>query len=228
MVNQISIMGKTKGFLVVIMLLLFFACGTSVKVTDAWQVDDIDEAREEQYLVIARVDDQVGRQRFEQEIANRLREGGIKAVESYKQYPSLNILMQLTDEEIDRWVAGIQNEGFSGIVLTVIKDATSETRTSTSGVGVGVGHYPGYYDGYGYFGDYFGSVYSPYGYSGAYIPVSQRTYTSETYQLESVAYDLERERNKQLIAVVTVEITDPKSAAEVAPKYADKVFAQFD
>lgn len=210
------------------LMIMAAGCGTSVKVTDAWQVDDIDEAREEQYLVIARVDDQIGRQRFEQEIADRLRAGGIKAVESYKQYPSLNVLLQLTDEEIDRWVSGIQNEGFNGIVLTVIRDSKSETRTSTSGVGVGVGHYPGYYDDYGYFGDYFGSVYSPYGYSGAYIPVSQRTYTSETYYLESVAYDLERERNKQLIALVSVEVTDPKSAAEVAPKYADKVFAQFE
>ena len=219
-------MKETKEIFVAMMLLLLIACGTSVKVTDAWQADDIDEAREEQYLVIARVDDQLGRQRFEQEIANKLREGGIKAVESYKQYPSLNILMQLTDEEIDRWVAGIQQEGFNGIVLTVIKDEKSETRTSTSGVGVG--YYPGYYDGYGYFGDYFGSVYSPYGYTGAYVPVSQRTYTSEKYLLESVAYDLERERNKQLIAAVSVEITDPKSAAEVAPKYADKVFAQFN
>lgn len=215
---------------VMIGLILMFTlgCGTSVKVTDAWQADDIDEAKEEQYLVIARVDDQVGRQRFELEIANRLREGGIKAVESYRQYPSLNILMQLSEEEIDRWIAGIQNEGFDGIILTVIKEAKTEKRTSTSGVGVGVGYYPGYYDGYGYFGDYFGSVYSPYGYSGAYIPVSQRTYTSEIYHLETVAYDLERERNKQLIAVVTVDITDPKSAADVAEKYADKVFAQFD
>jgi len=215
-------------FSALIFLMTLSNCGTSVKVTDAWQVDDIDEAREEQYLVIARVDDQTGRQRFEQEIADRLRVGGIKAVESYKQYPSLNVLLQLTDEEIDRWVNGIQSEGFNGIVLTVIRDSKSETRTSTSGVGVGVGHYPGYYGDYGYFGDYFGSVYSPYGYSGAYIPVSQRTYTSETYYLESVAYDLERERNKQLIALVSVEVTDPKSAAEVAPKYADKVFAQFE
>jgi len=215
-------------FSALIFLMTLSNCGTSVKVTDTWQADDIDEAREEQYLVIARVDDQIGRQRFEQEIADRLRVGGIKAVESYKQYPSLNVLLQLTDEEIDRWVNGIQSEGFNGIVLTVIRDSKSETRTSTSGVGVGVGHYPGYYGDYGYFGDYFGSVYSPYGYSGAYIPVSQRTYTSETYYLESVAYDLERERNKQLIALVSVEVTDPKSAAEVAPKYADKVFAQFE
>lgn len=221
-------MKKSNWFLLFSMFLILLGCGTSVKVTDAWQADDIDEAREEQYLVIARVDDQVGRQRFEQEISTRLRAGGIKAVESYKQYPSLNILMQLTDKEIDKWVAGIQHEGFNGIVLTVIKDASKETRTSTSGVGVGVGYYPGYYDGYGYFGDYFGSMYSPYGYSGAYVPVSQRTYTSETYHLESVVYDLERERNKQLIAAVTVDITDPKSAADVAPKYADKVFAQFE
>lgn len=130
-------MKKINGFIVISFLLFLLGCGTSVKVTDAWQADDIDEAREEQYLVIARVDDQVGRQRFEQEISTRLRAGGIKAVESYKQYPSLNVLIQLTDEEIDKWVAGIQNEGFNGIVLTVIKDASKETRTSTSGVGVG-------------------------------------------------------------------------------------------
>ena len=148
-------MRKLNSGIYMMMLLVLMSCGTSVKVTDAWQADDIDEAREEQYLVIARVDDQAGRQRFEQEIAERLRAGGVKAVESYRQYPSLNILLQLTEEEIDRWIAGIQNEGFNGIVLTVIKDATSETRTSSSGVGVGVGHYPGYYGDYGYFGDYF-------------------------------------------------------------------------
>ena len=217
-----------KPFLYFASIILFVGCGTSVKVTDAWQADDIDEARKEKYLVIARVDDMPGRQQFEQEIASRLREGGIEAVESYSQYPSLNILMQLSDEDIDRWIASIRNEGFNGIVLTVIKDSKSEQRTASSGVGIGVGHYPSMYDGYGYFGDYFGSMYSPYGYSGAYIPVSQRTYTSEIYQLESVAYDLEREKNKQLVAVVTVNITDPKSAADIAEKYADKVFAQFD
>jgi len=149
-------MRKFNSGIFTMMLIVLLSCGTSVKVTDARQVDDIDEAREEQYLVIARVDDQIGRQRFEQEIEDRLRAGGIKAVESYKQYSSLNILMQLTDEEIDRWVAGIQNEGFNGIVLTVIKESTSEARTSSSGVGVGMGYGPGYYDDYGYFGDYFG------------------------------------------------------------------------
>lgn len=213
-----------KKILILLLLGVTMACGTSVKVTDSWKADDIDEARDERYLVIARVDDVAGRQEFETEIATRLRAGGVEAIESYKQYPSLNILMQLSEEEIERWIGSIMNEGINGIVLTVIKDSKTEQRTTSSGIGVGVGYYPGHY---GYFGDYFGSVYSPYGYRGVYIPASQRTYTSETYKLETVAYDLERERNQQLIAVVSVDITDPKSAVEVAEKYADKVFAQF-
>ena len=72
--------------------LLFFlfilACGTSVKVTDSWEADDIQDSKDDNYLVIARVDDMPGRQQFELEIASRLREGGMNAVESYKKYPS--------------------------------------------------------------------------------------------------------------------------------------------
>lgn len=214
--------------IVLFSFLLFFSCGTSVKVTDSWEADDIEDSRDDNYLVIARVDDMPGRQQFEMEIASRLREGGMNAIESYKQYPSLNILLQLDDKQIEQWIAGIREEGISGIVLTVIKDEKQETRTSSSGVYVGGGYYPSIYDGYGYFGDYYGSYFSPYGYHGAYIPASQRTYTSDIYYLETVAYDLNRDKGQQLIAVVSVNITDPKSAVDVAEKYADKIFARFD
>ena len=40
---------------------------------------DIADSKTDHFLVMARVDDVVGRQRFEQEIANRLREGGVDA-----------------------------------------------------------------------------------------------------------------------------------------------------
>lgn len=212
----------------VFLLLILFGCGTSVKVTDSWEADDIQDSKDDNYLVIARVDDMAGRQQFEQEIATRLREGGMNAVESYKKYPSLNILEQLNEEQIELWIASIRNEGINGIVLTVIKDERQETRTSSSGIGVGVGYYPAIYDSYGYFGDYYGSYFSPYGYRGVYLPASQRTYTSDIYQLETVAYDLKREKGKQLIAVVTTNITDPDSASQVAEKYADKIFARFE
>ena len=50
-------------------LLFFLSCGTYLKVTDSWEADDIQDSRDDNYLVIARVDDMPGRQQFEQEIA---------------------------------------------------------------------------------------------------------------------------------------------------------------
>ena len=103
------------------------------------------------------------------------------------------------------------------------EDIKTEIRTTQSG-----GYYPSMYGGYGGFGGYYGSNYSPYGMGGHYVSSSQRTYNSDTYKLETVVYELKREPNKQLVAVVSVNITNPKSANEVAPKYADKVLSQFE
>ncbi len=120
----------------------------------------------------------------------------------------------------------IKNKGFDAVVLTVLRDKKKEVVSSETGGYTTGGYYPSYYGPYyGGFGMYYGSVYSPYGYGygGTYVPSETRTYTSETYVLETVVYDLKRPNGKQLVAVVSTEITDPKSASEIAPKYADAI-----
>ena len=198
--------------------LLTLSCGPSVTVTDYWKAPDIEEAKSDHFLVMARVDDMPGRQRFEQEIANRLREGGLDAVESYLKFPDINLNMKMSPAEIDELEEKLAKEGINGIVLTVIKDVKTEVRTSTSG-----GYHAGYYP---YFDGYYGMYYSPYGSRGSYIPASSRTYESEIYKLETVIFDLNR-KGDQMVAIVSVNITDPKSASEVAPKYSEKVFQPF-
>jgi hypothetical protein len=171
----------------------------------------------------------VNRQRFEQEIAERLRGGGVEATESYKKFPAMKHNQKQTEEEINQKIQIIKNEGYRGIVLTVLKDMSKEIVTSETGGYVSGGYYPSYYGGYyGGFGGYYGRVYSPYGYGygGTYVPSETRTYTSETYNLETVIYDLEKEPGKQLQGVVAIDITDPKSASKVAPDYADAVAKQ--
>lgn len=220
-------MKKIKQFLMLAIVALTFSnCGTSVKVTDAWKADNISSLKGAKILVIARADDMVSRQRFEQEIAERLRAGGIDATESYKKFPGMKQNIKRTEEDIKQAVQIIKNEGFKGVVLTVLKDKTKEIVTSETGGYMSGGYYPSHYGGYyGGFGGYYGHSYSPYGYGygGAYVPSESRTYTSETYILETVIYNLDLEKGKQLVSVVSVNITDPKSASEVAPKYADKV-----
>ena len=208
--------------------ILMVSC-SGIKVIDSWKADEISDLANAKILVVARTDDMVGRQRFEQEIADRLRAAGIDAMESYKKFPAMKHNEKQTEEEIAQKVQIIKNEGFRGVVLTVLKDMSKEIVTSETGGYVSGGYYPSYYGGYyGGFGGYYGRVYSPYGYGygGTYVPSETRTYTSETYNLETVIYDLDKEPGKQLQGVIAIDITDPKSASKVAPKYADAVAKQ--
>jgi len=43
-----------------------------------------------------------------------------------------------------------------------------------------------------------------------------------------VVYDLTKKDGEQLVAVVSVDITDPKSASKIAPEYAKAVLKQFE
>lgn len=222
-------MKNFKKILLLIILVVSFSSCSGIKVVDSWKADNINSLKDAKILVIARSDDMVGRQRFEQEIAERLRAGGIDATESYKKFPAMKQNKELSEEEINQRVQIIKNEGFKGVVLTVLKDMSKEIVTSESGGYVSGGYYPSYYGGYyGGFGGYYGRVYSPYGYGygGTYVPSETRTYTSETYSLETVIYNLDLEPGKQLLGVIAIDITDPKSASKVAPKYADAVAKQ--
>lgn len=202
-----------------LLMLLIISCGPSVTVSDSWKAPDIADSKSDHFLVMARVDDVVGRQRFEQEIASRLREGGVDAVESYKRYPELNLNLKMTPDQIDELEASLRKDGINGIILTVIKDMKTEVKTTSTG-----GYHGGYYP---YFDGYYGSFYSPYGYGGAYVPASSRTYESDIYKLETVVFDLDR-KGDQMVAVISINITDPKSASEVAPKYSEKLAKQFE
>lgn len=201
-------------------VMLFLSCGPSVTVTDSWKAPDIEESKSDSFLVMARVDDLVGRQRFEQEIANRLRENGMDAIESYIKYPELNLNLKMDPAQIDELEEKFSKDGINGIVLTVIKDMKTEVKTTSTGGGYHGGYYP-------HFDGYYGAYYSPYGYGGAYTSASSRTYESDIYKLETVVFDLDR-KGDQMVAVISVNITDPNSAAEAAPKYSEKLVKQFE
>ena len=218
-----------KKILTLAIILVLSSC-SGIKVTDAWKADNLNTLKGKKILVIARSDDMVSRQRFEQEIANKLRASGVDATESYTKFPSMKHNQKRSETEIDQVVQIIKNEGFVGVVLTVLKDKSKEIVTSETGGYTAGGYYPSYYGGYyGGFGGYYGRVYSPYGYGygGAYVPSETRTYTSETYVLETVVYNLDLPKGKQLLSVVSVDVTDPKSASKIAPKYAEAVAKQW-
>lgn len=214
---------------ILVMFLVFSLQSCSgVKVLSAWKGDKeaVASFKEKNILVIARTADNGSRLPFEIEIANSLRAQGFKATESFKKVPKLHPEREMTEERRKLIQDILGYEGYNGIVITTLKDKSEVTSTSSSGMYMGGGYgsyYPGYYGG-------FNSYYSaPYAYGsyyngfGGYVPLSTSTYTTTTYVLETVAYNLDKGKEDQLIAVVITEVSDPKNAYKAAAVYTAKI-----
>jgi hypothetical protein len=209
---------------ILLVAILFQSC-SSIKVLDSWKADQakLDSFKEQNILVIARTADNQARVAFEEEIAAQMATKGFKVTESFKKFPKMHKQREMTEERMKMVRSIIDSEGYTGVVVTSIKDKEETTTTSTSGIYMGAGYYPGYYGG---FYNYYRYPYAagPY-YSGfgGYMPTSTSTYTSTTYVVETVAYNLKESGKDQLVSVVTSSVTDPKEASKVASKYVEKV-----
>ncbi len=205
--------------------LLLTSC-SSVKVLDSWQGENLSSVEGKEILVIARTDNQQARIAFEEAMANDLRKAGLKATESYLKFSNHN-----PDEKTEKGAMKslIENAGYQGVIISVVKDYNESLVTEESG-----GYYAGgttYYGGYpGYYGGFYGYYNSPRSYStyGNYVPATSTTRVSKSYILETLIYNLDEPEGKQLIGVVTSQIIDPSSVTKSAKDYSKLVFNSFD
>ncbi len=209
-----------------ITLLTLSGC-SGVKVLDAWRGDNINTVKDQNILVIARADNELARVSFEKEIADQIRSRGLQATESHQQFPGHKPDKKLSQEEIEQLKDNIQNAGFNGVVVSVLKDLQTTTRVVEEGgyyTGGYTGgpynsYYPGYYGGfYGYYGN--AMSYATY---GNYVPTTLNKQTSKTYILETVVYNLNQPEDKQLIAVVTSKVENPQNVSTTAKQYAHAI-----
>lgn len=218
---------KLKSLLITVSFLIFQGC-SSLKIVDSWHSDerDIKNFKKKNVLVIARTANDHARIAFEEEIAMQLRAKGIKATESFKKIPKIYPNKEVNEERIALIKSLLESEGFTGIVLTVIRDKEQTTRISRNSIYISAtynNYYPGYYGG---FYDYYASPYaygSYYDSFGGYIPTTTRTQTTTNYVLETVAYNLDEPSESQLVSIVTSHIKDPKEAYKTAEKYAKQI-----
>ncbi len=214
-------------FLLVLFTVSIQNC-SSVKVLNSWKADQeaLDEFKDNKILVISRTADKSSRIAFEQAIADKLREKGLDATESFSRVPVMHMEKEMTEERLNMIRNLMKSEGYNGVVITAIKKNEKHTQTAHSGVYASGGYsnyYPGYY---GNFFDYYNYPYAvgPY-YSafGGYIPMSTSTRSYSNYILETVAFDLDSEDEDQLISVVKTKINDPKDAYKTAEKFMDAI-----
>ncbi|WP_298534155.1 hypothetical protein [uncultured Algibacter sp.] len=219
-------MKKTTIVATLLLIVLFIqGCG-GVKVINAWKAEEsvVDLFKEKKILVIARTSDNQARVAFELELADDLRQHGLNAVESYTKAPKIHPEREMTEERMNFIKSILKSEGFNAIILTVIKDKKLTQTTTQNGVYMGMGYgYPGYYGGFNSYYRYpyaYGPYYSSF---GGYIPTGTTTSTSTEYVLETVAYNLDEPEEKQLVAVVTTTLKNPKDAYKTAETYVSKI-----
>lgn len=219
-------------FILLLPLSLLIGGCSSVKVIDAWrgEPESVEKFKDKNVLVFVRTGDNSARIAFEEAIANALKADGIKALESFAKFPKIHQQREMSEERMQMIMSILDSEGFNGIVVTTVKDKEQTTRTDRSGVYMGMGYgayYPGYYGGfYNYYSHPY--AYGPhYAGFGGYIPTSSRTYTTTTYYLETVGYNLDEPEENQLVFVVTSSLDDPKNAYKTADKYVTKIQQAF-
>ena len=205
--------------LLVVSMLSLSGCG-GVKVVDAWKSPNANEMRNNNILVIARTTNKKARIAFEREITDLLNENGLRATASFSRFPKLNPEAEMTEERKNLIRFILESEGYDGVVMSVVKDVMERVITSHEAGSYFGGPWDNYYP--SYYGGFYGYYYQPYVYSVS-VGTGPVRYTTKTYYLETVAYNMKSPDNAQLVAVVTSTIEDPKDAYKIAEKYATEI-----
>lgn len=209
------------------LLFIVSTCYTcsSVKVLDSWKSDSIGDIKSNSFLVVARTTNTQARVAFENEIVRQMTEKGYNATSSLAKFGDWKPNDVKENDDPSKLKQILKNEGFNGVVLTVVKDFKEETRFQEEGGYYAGGNYYGYYP--RYYGGFYGYFYNPMSYRtlGNYVPATTTTTTSRLYVLETTVYNLKETGENQLVAVVTSELDNPQSAAGIASEYVKKIAA---
>lgn len=218
-------MKKIPAIIICFISLLTFQNCSSVKVLDSWKSDTVSSVKENNFLVVARTEDNQARLAFENEIVNQMKSKGYKATASFAKFGEMKPNDQKSVANKEALEQMLKDEGFDGVVLTVIKDYQEQTRVEQDGGYYAGGTYSSLYP--SYYGGFFGYYYHPMAYStmGNYVPETTTTRVSKLYVLETTVYNLKASGEKQLVAVVTSQLDNPESAGGAASDYVKKITA---
>lgn len=214
---------KLKYFLIALIAVSFSNC-SSVDVLNSWKSDDFSVMKEKNILAIARTKDKSIRIAFEDELVTKLQEEGYKASASHKMFSMLDPDAKISEERAESIKKMFKEKGYDGVILTVVKEVEEFTKsvvTDDNEFYGGAAVYPRYYR--GFYGYYMHPMsYVPYNYS--YDSNKEiKTYTAENYVLETVVYNLDNEKDKQLVGIVTSKIEEPSDVYKTSKDYISKI-----
>ncbi|MBQ4802136.1 hypothetical protein J8L88_04655 [Aquimarina sp. MMG015] len=211
-----------KRLLLVLILPFFLGC-SSIKLIDSWKSKDFQFLKAKKILIAAKSPNLEIRKSYETAIADQLKDHNIDAVMMHKIFPDFEEKERTAPKETDQIIKLFVDKGIGGVLVTSLKN-TIETKKSDTPQRANI---PEEYEGKSFLAfnneddinNTLPKLSAPE--NGGTLP------TSKTYILEAVTYDLTLEKDRQLVSVSVIDITDPKSASKVLDNFSKIVSNQF-
>lgn len=187
---------------------LFFSC-TTTKLMDSWKSPSFNSLLNAKVLVISEHPEMDVRKLYETFIVKKLRSQNINAIEAHLQFPSLE--KTETPGAKTKILQKFKKEEISAIIITSLKQ-TIETQNGAMSIQ--------------------SSIPKAYSKRASFTSIKSSensliVATSKTYVLEAITYNLTLEKDKQLVNVCLVDVTDPKSGDKILKSFTKIIGNQF-
>jgi hypothetical protein len=195
-------------------MLLLSAC-SSTRFVDSWKNKEITSFEPKKVLVVGITDNLTARKLFEERLKNAFILRNIYAIESTDVLDNGFTASKKSEEEIDKMIQKIADEGFDTVIITSVKGVEEKENYSA--------YY--YYPNIGYRWSRFGNYY--YWYQDIYYtPNYYENY--KVYHVETVIYNINEDGTKSLVWVGALNLVDPQTITSTVNDYVEKIIKQLE
>lgn len=194
-------------------ILLLLAC-SSTRFVGSWKNPAIISFEPKKMLVVGITDNLAARKIFEEKLKNALIIRNIYAVESMAVLDNGFTGFKKNEDEIDKMIKKIADEGFDTVVITSVKGVDERVNYHTE-------YYPTIGDRWSQFGRYY--------YWNQEIYYTPRYYNSyKVYNVETVIYTISQDDSKSLVWVGTFNLVDPHTIIASVNNYVTNIIKQLE
>ncbi|GAA4941111.1 hypothetical protein GCM10023314_12570 [Algibacter agarivorans] len=180
---------------------------------DSWRSQEYNNYKPKKVLIVGVTENLTARKKFESQLKTELKIRGIDAVESYDVFAPTFTSLKQTEEDIEKEVEKISNNGFDAILISAVKGVDEKTT----------------YTGDWYITDYYWRRFGRYYYLYQDVYFDRGYYNKyKIYNIESSLYNLKENNDKSLVWVASYSVVDPSSINTTVNDYVKAIIKSLE
>lgn len=194
------------------LLLLVLSC-SSTRMVDSWKSQEYNNYRPKKVLIVGVTENLTARKKFESQLKIELKNRGVNAVESYDVFTPTFTSLKQTEEDIQKEVEKIHNNGFDAVLISAVKGVNEKTT----------------YTGDRFVTDYYWRRFGRYYYLYQDVYFDRGYYNKyKIYNIEASLYNLKENNDKSLIWVASYNIVDPSTINTTVNDYVKAIIKSLE